>query len=45
MKFRKMVTMTLYGRQQKGHTYTEQTFGQAESKMLDHQRTPDPMKF
>ena len=27
MKFRKMVTMTLYARQQKRHRYKEQTFG------------------
>ena len=27
MKFRKMVTITLYARQQKGHRYKEQTFG------------------
>ena len=27
MKFRKMVTMTLYARQQKGHRCKEQTFG------------------
>jgi len=27
MEFRKMVTMTLYVRQQKRHRYKEQTFG------------------
>ena len=27
MEFRKMVTMTLYARQQKRHRYKEQTFG------------------
>ena len=27
MEFRKMVTMTLYARQQKIHRYKEQTFG------------------
>ena len=27
MEFRKMVTMTLYARQQKSHRYKEQTFG------------------
>ena len=27
MKFRKMVTITLYTRQQKRHRYTEQSFG------------------
>ena len=27
MEFRKMVTMTIYMRQQKRHTYKEQTFG------------------
>ena len=27
MKFRKMVMMTLYARQQKRHRYKEQTFG------------------
>ena len=27
MEFRKMVMMTLYARQQKGHRYKEQTFG------------------
>ena len=27
MEFRKMVKMTLYARQQKRHTYNEQTFG------------------
>ena len=27
MEFRKMVMITLYGRQQKGHRYTEQSFG------------------
>ena len=27
MEFRKMVTITLYARQQKRHRYTEQSFG------------------
>ena len=34
MEIRKMVTMTLYARQQKRHTYKEQTFGLGESGMI-----------
>ena len=32
MKFRKMVTMTLYVRQQKRHRFKEQTFGLCERR-------------